>query len=245
MTGIPKPGEIDVDNIKRPTVEQLSAKHQKTLDDIQRKIKEEKEIQRLEEEARKQYISHFSIDRHGKITEDDTFVSSQFEVKFDENKQPALDSEVVNMIDSAVASHVNNKLEFIGQNMHDIFDDRFSRIEIHLGMKSIGNDKYASTSNTDKTMGGSASGKIPANNGIVTNSANQHSRINYNAPPNTNVPYGAASSLRHSTPPNFAQPSSTPITNRPNTDDVGLCSIKEEVIKICRQTFGIEPKVKC
>ena len=54
---------------------------------------------------------------------------------------------------------MNNKLEFIGQNMHDMFDDHFSRIEIHLSMKSVGND--ASTSNTDKTMGGSASDKIP------------------------------------------------------------------------------------
>ena len=60
------------------------------------------------------------------------------------------------------------------------------------------------------------------------------------------MPYGAASSLRHIfTLPNFAQPSSTPITNRLNTDDVGSCSIKKEVIKIFRQTFSIEPKVKC
>ena len=59
------------------------------------------------------------------------------------------------------------------------------------------------------------------------------------------MPYGAASSLRHSTPPNFALLSSTPITNRLNADDVGSGSIKEEVIKIFRQTFGIEPKAKC
>ena len=65
---------------------------------------------------------------------------------------------------------MSNKLEFIGQNMHDMFDAHFSRIEIHLGMKSVGND--ASTSNTDKTMGGSASGKFSTNNAIVTNSAN-------------------------------------------------------------------------
>ena len=51
--------------------------------------------------------------------------------------------------------------------MHDMFDDHFSRIEIHLGMKPVGND--VSTSNTDKTTGGSA---IPTNNVIVTNSAN-------------------------------------------------------------------------
>ena len=74
-------------------------------------------------------------------------------------------------IDDVVSSHVNNKLEFIGQNMHDMFDNRFSRIEIHLGMKSVGND--TPTSNTDKIMGGLASGKFPTNNAIVTNSANQ------------------------------------------------------------------------
>ena len=142
-------------------------------------------------------------------------------------------------IDDVVSSHVNNKLEFIGQNMHDMFDDRFSQIEIQLDMKSVGNN--TSTSNTDKTMRGSA---ILTNNAIATNSANQYSRINYNASPNVNVPYRAASSLRHSTPPNFAQPTSTPITNRPNADDVGSGSIKEEVMKIFRQTFGIEPKAK-
>ena len=115
-----------------------------------------------------------------------------------------------------------------------------SRIEIHLGMKSVGNN--ASTSNTDKTMCGSA---IPTNNAIVTNSANHHSQINYNASPNAHVPYGTVSSLRHSTPLNFTQPNNTPITNRLNTDDFGSGSIKEDVIKIFRQTFGIEPKAKC
>jgi len=57
--------------------------------------------------------------------------------------------------------------------------------------------------------------------------------------------YGGASSLRHSTPLNFAQPNSTPITNRPNADNIGSGSIKEEVIKIFRQTCGIESKAKC
>ena len=89
----------------------------------------------------------------GKVTTDDALNASQFEVKFDENEQPIINSEIVNAIDDAVSSHVNNKLEFIGQNMHDMFDDRFSRIEIHLGMKSV--DNNASTSNTDKTMYGS------------------------------------------------------------------------------------------
>ena len=170
MASIPKPGEIDVDNIKRPTVEQLSTEHQKALDDIQKKIREgkEKEIQRLEEEAKNQYISHFSIDRQGKVTMDVAFDASQFEVNFDENKQHVLKFEIANAIDDAISSHVNNKLKFIGQNMHDMFDNRFSRIEVHLGMKSVGNN--ACTSNTDKTMHGSA---ILTNNVIVTNLANQ------------------------------------------------------------------------
>ena len=65
---IPKPSDVDAANIKRLTVQQLSAEHQKALDDIQKKIRKEKEkeIQKLEKEAMKQYISHFSIDRQGK-----------------------------------------------------------------------------------------------------------------------------------------------------------------------------------
>ena len=120
---ISKSCDVDAANISRPTVQQLSAEHQKALDNIQKKIREEKEkeIQKLEEEAMKQYIYHFSIDRQEKVTKDDTFDSSQFDIKIDENKQPTLDSEVTNMIDSVVASHINNKLEFIGQNIHNIY----------------------------------------------------------------------------------------------------------------------------
>ena len=52
--------------------------------------------------------------------------------------------------------------------------------------------------------------------------------------------------MRHvSTQPNFAQHNSTPIASRPRADDVGSGSIKGEVIKIFRQSFDIEPKVKC
>ena len=67
---------------------------------------------------------------------------------------------------------MNNKLEFIGQNIHSIFDDRFSLIEFHLGMKPIGSDNNASTSNIDKAMNDSANYKSPTNNAIVINLAN-------------------------------------------------------------------------
>jgi len=119
----------------------------------------------------KQYISHFSIDRQGKVTKDVAFDASQFEVKLDEDKQHVLNSEIANAIYNVVVSHVNNKLDFVGQNLHSMFDDRFGPIESHLGMKSIGNDKNpsVSVSNTDKTMDGSASDKIPTNNDIVPN----------------------------------------------------------------------------
>ena len=52
---IPKPSEVDADNISRPTVQQLSADHQKVLDGNRQKIREEKdkEIQKLEKEAMK------------------------------------------------------------------------------------------------------------------------------------------------------------------------------------------------
>ena len=85
--------------------------------------------------------------------------------------------------------------EFIGQNIHNIFDDRFSRIESHLGMKPIDSDNSASTSNTDKAMNDSANCKSLTNNDLVINSSNQHNRINYNSAPHAIVSHGAASSL--------------------------------------------------
>src|SRR6185436_5375099 len=112
MTGkIPKPSDVDAANISRPTVQQLSAEHQKALDNIQKKIREEKEkekeIQKLEEEAMKQYISDISIDQQGKVRKDVAFDASQFE------EQSVLNSEIANTIDDAVSSHVNNKLDFV------------------------------------------------------------------------------------------------------------------------------------
>ena len=73
----------------------------------------------------RQYISHFSIDHQGKVTKDVAFDASQFEVKFNEDKQPVLNSEMANAIEDVVASYVNNKLDFVGQNLHSMFDDRF------------------------------------------------------------------------------------------------------------------------
>ena len=122
----------------------------------------------------------------------------------------------------------------MGQNIHSMLDDRFSRIESHLGMKPIGSDDNASTSNTDKAINDSANYKSPTNNALVINSAYRHNRINYNSAPHANVSYGASSSLQHSTPPNFAQHHGTANVNRPMVHDFGYGSIKDEVIKIFR-----------
>ena len=137
----------------------------------------------------KQYISDISIDRQGKVRKDVAFDASQFE------EQSVLNSEIANTIDDAVSSHVNNKLDFVGHNLHSMFDDQFSRIESHLGMQPIGIDKNMSISNTDKTMDDSANDRIPTNNALMINSANQHNRINYNSASHANVSYGAASLL--------------------------------------------------
>ena len=83
---IPKSSEVDANNIQRPCFEQLSAEHQKTLDDIKRKIREkDQEIQRQEQEAIKYYMPHFSVDRQGKVAKIKyvTLDSSRFEVKTD------------------------------------------------------------------------------------------------------------------------------------------------------------------
>ena len=196
---IPKPSEVDHKNISRPTFEQFSV--EKAMEEIRKKIREEHEqkIRRKEDEATKRYMSHFSVDRHGKVTklEEFTFDASEFKVQTDEPS--VLDSEIANMIDGTVVSHVNNKLKLVGQNLHSMFDTRFSLIETHLGMSPIGDDKNASTSNTDKTMGNSAG--IPTD--VAVGSAKQSSgrtvpyhKALYKSTPNVNVPpHGAASSL--------------------------------------------------
>jgi len=87
---VPKSSEVDANNIQRPCFEQLSVEHQKTLDDIKSKIREEKdqEIQRQEQEAIKYYMPHFSVDRQGKVAKIKyvTLDSSRFEVKTDVSK---------------------------------------------------------------------------------------------------------------------------------------------------------------
>ena len=55
-----------------------------------------------------------------------------------------------------------------------MFGARFSRIETHLGMSPISDDKDASTSNTDKTMGNLADDGIPTD-ATVMGSAKQSS----------------------------------------------------------------------
>ena len=89
---------------------------------------------------------------------------------------------------------------------------------------------------------------------MVTNSANQHSRNNepiphpttlYSSTPNANTLPGSASSLQYiPTPPNFAQPYGTTTVNHPRVKDFGSSSIKDELIKIFKQTFCIDPKGK-
>jgi hypothetical protein len=126
--GIPKPGEVDAENIQRPTFDQFSTEDKKAIEEIWKKIREEheQEIRRKEDEATKRYMSHFSIDRHGKVKKlkEVTFDASEFKVQTDE--PPVLDSDIANMIDVAVVSHMNNKLELVGQNLHNMFDTRFS-----------------------------------------------------------------------------------------------------------------------
>jgi hypothetical protein len=66
------PCEVDAQTIARLYVEQTSAEEQKALAEVRRKILEQKEreILELEEEAMKQYISHFSVDRQGNMVKD-------------------------------------------------------------------------------------------------------------------------------------------------------------------------------
>jgi hypothetical protein len=84
----------------------------------------------------KHYVSHFSVDRQGTVKKIKEVVLEppQSKVNTDVSNKPMLETEIANMVDGAVVSHLNNKVDAIGQNLSNAFDVRFNKIEAHLGI---------------------------------------------------------------------------------------------------------------
>jgi len=59
MSNLPKPSEVDADNIIKPNLEELSAEHRQAYEEY-KKVREEKELQ--------EFLGNFKKDRQGNIT---------------------------------------------------------------------------------------------------------------------------------------------------------------------------------
>ncbi|CAN6373760.1 unnamed protein product [Urochloa humidicola] len=126
-----KPAEVDASNIQRPKVEETSAEDQKVLEEIRKKIREQKEqeMRELEDEAVKQYLSHFTVDRHKKIQKDrDVVINvSQIEVKYDAS--PDVSSDIANVIYGAVSATINNKFAAMSDRFESVINTRLEQFE--------------------------------------------------------------------------------------------------------------------
>jgi hypothetical protein len=80
----------------------------------------------------KHNMSHLSVNGQGAFMKikDVIYDPPQLEVKPYMSKQPVLETKIGNIVDGAVAAHLNNKLESVEQNIYSIFDALFSQIEI-------------------------------------------------------------------------------------------------------------------
>jgi hypothetical protein len=150
---LPVPSEVDPQNIARPNVKQTSAEEQKALAEVRREIREQKEqeILELEEEAMKQYISHFSVDRQGNVKKDKDVIINIPTLKVQSDAPPEANSDIANMIDGAVSASLNNKFVATSEKFESTITSHLDRIEAKFGKQFSGNDINASTSNTENS----------------------------------------------------------------------------------------------
>ena len=59
MSNIPKPSEVDTDNIIKPSLDEISADHRQVYEEY-KKVREEKDLQ--------EFLAKFKKDRQGNIT---------------------------------------------------------------------------------------------------------------------------------------------------------------------------------
>ncbi|CAO2164050.1 unnamed protein product [Urochloa humidicola] len=220
-----KPAKIDASNIKRPKVEQTLTEDQKVLEEIRKKIREKKEqeIRKIEDDVVKQYISHFSVDRHGKVQKDKDIVIKvpQIEMKFDAS--PGVNLDITMLTNISVASQINTKFDAMSENFTKLFGQLDAKVNRDISSK----DPNVSTSNADNnkssdafdillipkvpdgmppinhihsrtTIGGSAG---EGNTTVVTNVMMPHKAVCSESPTSTGVPLSNInSSLHHSIP---------------------------------------------
>ncbi|CAN6231525.1 unnamed protein product [Urochloa humidicola] len=200
-----KPTKIDPSNIQRPKVEKTSAEDQKVLEEIRKKIREQKEqeMRELEDEVVKQYLSQFFVDRHKKVQKDRDVIINVPQIEVKSDASPGVNLDVANLIDISVASQINTKFDAMSENFTKLFGQLDAKVNQVLGGMTPINHIHSRI-----TIGGSAG---EGNTTTVTNAMMPH-KVVYNEPPmSTVVPLSnISSSLHHSIPNQSPQRVDTP-----------------------------------
>ncbi|CAN6374158.1 unnamed protein product [Urochloa humidicola] len=146
--------EVDASNIQRSKIEETSAEDQKVLEEIRKKIheKKEQETRELEDEAVKQYLSHFSVDRHKKVQKDRDVVINVPQIEVKSDASPGVNSDIANLIDVSVASQINTKFDAMSEN----FTKLFGQLDAKVNQVISGKDPSASTSNAENSKSSDA-----------------------------------------------------------------------------------------
>ncbi|CAN6283085.1 unnamed protein product [Urochloa humidicola] len=232
--------EVDASNIQRPEVEETSAEDQKVLEDIRKKIceKKEQEARELEDEAVKQYLLHFSVDRHKKVQKDKDVVINVPQIEVKSGAPPEVNSDIANLIDVSVASQINTKFDAMSEN----FTKLFGQLDAKVNQVISGKDPSASTSNAENNKSSDAFDTLlilkipggmpplnhihsrttiggPAGEGNTTDVINAmvSHKVIYSEPPmSTGVPLSSANSSLHHSIPNPSPQHVTYSTTPPN-----------------------------
>jgi transcription initiation factor IIF auxiliary subunit len=70
MAGSKDRTDVSLDNILRPTVENLSAEEQQLYKDLMSQVEEDAnhQLAKIQEETKEKFLAHFTVDHHQKIT---------------------------------------------------------------------------------------------------------------------------------------------------------------------------------
>ena len=230
MSNLPKPSEVNADNIIKPNLEELSAEHRQAYEEY-KKAREEKELQ--------EFLANFKKDRQGNIT-------PVGEIKF-----PPLQTEQVKPSVSTTFSpeqwaEIESRITDSNNLIYQAFLDNTN------AQKNMPN-MPASMGNPDSALPISSVPLMPMNyfpthtNQIVAAPLNPFMQSSVVAP--NQVGGNTARSL-----PNYGSanmPQFTPMVANPNpsmpvpqasssTTDDALARFREEMAKTLRENFGVE-----
>jgi len=241
MSDLPKPSEVDADNIIKPSLDEISADHRQVYEEY-KKAREEKDLQ--------EFLAKFKKDRQGNIT------------PIEEIKFPPLQTEQVKPSVSTAFSpeqwaEIESRIADGNNLVYQTFIEN-TNAQKNISQSSSGNNGVvASVQNPNMTLPIASAPPVPMTyyptqtNQIVATPINPiMSMTGSVATPNQTLPtatttrplpnYGSTYMPQFlPTASNHTLPISLPQASLSTTDD-GLANLREEMAKMLRDNFGVE-----